>query len=226
MKYIDFKIVDGGICHERNLDILASVMLLPDDEDAQATWLWRLTLDREAGVSTGRTRHEVAETLRAIKDERSLELEDLAGRMEVRNGLIAGGLLHTLVNSEGQVRLETIKSDLAKTFSRAGKRIDTKTISNDVWKRYRRVSPFWAANIHLLMEGTAEENASWGFPCPAEHLPHLLVLADLYRQMGERAQTKQASRPLLRPGETLLLPPWLYEQVRTRQPANPLILQQ
>ena len=137
-------------------------------------------------------------------------VEDFTEAMEkaTAHGLIAGGVLLEVVGARDvgreNVELAGIKTNLAARLKRWG-RMSQKTIDNVVWPRYRSVAHYWTAHILISME-----TGSGLFPCQMADLDFFLATADACRLRGEAIRSApQATKPFLRLGEAVLIPPAL-----------------
>ena len=83
--------------------------------------------------------------------------------------------------------------------------LSQKTIDNTVQPRYRSVAHFWAAYLDR-----SQETDSTTLPCRGRDLPLFLATAEAYRRRGETIRSApQATTPVLRPGEAVMIPPAL-----------------
>ena len=86
-----------------------------------------------------------------------------------------------------------------------GQRLSKKTIDNAVWPRFRPVANLWAAHNHR-----SRETGNAMFPCRVRDLDIFLAVAEAYRRRGEIVRSApQATTPVLRSGETVMIPPAL-----------------
>jgi hypothetical protein len=78
---------------------------------------------------------------------------------------------------------------------------NSKAINNEVWTPFRPVAHFWAA--FLL---TWNRNDDRAFPCRRDNLLTFLGAVDKLRQLGEQNPHVARGRPVLRAGESVLVP--------------------
>lgn len=199
-----------------DLAVIEARMLWPHDPEIRGRFLSAVSV--KVGVSSiGRvpleeptppTPDEVREFGEAMLSAPRVEDFTAAGERAYHHGMVAGGILVEVVGASAvgreNVGLAGIKSMLAARLSRWG-RLSQKTIDNSVWPRYRSVAHFWAA--HILI---SKETDSSALPCRLRDLDLFLATADACRLRGEGIRSApQATTPVLRQGEAVLIPPAL-----------------
>lgn len=123
-------------------------------------------------------------------------------------GLVAGEILFFSLSRAAlglpDALMKCVLDDVAVKFSGVWM-INKKTIENVTWPHYRPVAHFWAAYRSLVMK----HGPDYVFPCGVNDLPIFLGLAESYRTLGEVTRTKQSPTTILRPSESVRLPPGL-----------------
>ena len=199
-----------------DLAVIEAQMLWPHDSDMRGRFLSAVSVD--AGLSTiGRvplqdptpvTAAEVREFGKAMRSAPRIEDFTRAGEKATEHGLVAGQILLEAVGAHAvgrkNVGLVNIKKRVGASVSRLG-RTTLETVDNTVWYPYRSVAHLWAARIAV-----SRESKSLKFPCQLRDLGFFLAAADAYRICGETMKSApQATKPLLRPGEAVMIPPAL-----------------
>ncbi len=199
-----------------DLAVIEARMLWPHDPDMRGRFLSAVSV--KVGVSSiGRvplqeptppTPAEVREFGEAMLSAPRVEDFTLAGEKATARGLIAGKILLEAVGAHAvgrkNVGLVNIKKRVGTSGSRLG-RTTLETVDNKAWYPYRSVAHLWAA--HILI---SKETDSSACPCRLRDLDLFLATADACRLRGETIRSApQATKPLLRPGEAVMIPPAL-----------------
>ena len=195
-----------------DLAVVEAMMLWPDNEDEpdneamRERWL-NAAMTRESAIRLdGLPEPLLRSALKLASETTPIGELQKDARDRAGHGCIAGAILRIAVRESavrrGSVNIGDIIDNVVNISEPIRKRhkvrLSKKTIYNTSWHNYRSVAHFWAAHAASVEAG------SEAFPCPIGDLPVFLATAELFREAGEAAKTKQG--PVLRPGETVRLP--------------------
>jgi hypothetical protein len=210
-----------------DVDVVGVTMLFPDDDAMRQRILADIMIElallsgRYPEASSPAERQDFFELIRSISPVSIKHGE--ACKDAFMRGTIAGALLYEIVGcaDPGKIGLGLAQKRIARRFGR--ERISSKTISNSVWPKFRCVAVYWAAYAALGAAGPH-------IPCRPSDLGVFLAMADQFRELGENTRTPHSPEPLLRTGETIIIPPSIElprGKLRFRYPqATPLEEQQ
>lgn len=195
-----------------HLAIIEAAMLWPDNPEARTAW------ERAARVRFLTSFLEHVEDLASLREfgmlaAHSSRIEDLnpEAQERMKHGLVAGWVLHEAIGRAEligrEVRFGEAAADITRYLEKTLRgrfRISKKTFDNSIWPRFRSIAHFWAAYASANM---GKDDRSRVFPCTLDQLVPFLSTAEAYRLKGETLRGKHAASPLLRPDETVRLPP-------------------
>lgn len=122
-----------------------------------------------------------------------------------KRGVVAGRIVFEAVRDfavkREPVQIGSTIERIAAAFTTKTENLSAKTINNRIWRDYRCVAPYWAA-LGILPQRQDQQR----FPCAPHKLGQLLAMADDFRRRGEITKLARRSAPLLRKGETILVP--------------------
>ena len=127
-------------------------------------------------------------------------------------GLIAGGvfweLLNRIATKKPGGKNTSVYRDAPAMFE-LPKPISSKKIEDEIWRDFRSVAHLWAAFMALV----AQRDRATVFPSTLSDLPLFLGSAEYFRVKGETTKTKHRRDTILRPGNSVRLPPDLESAV-------------
>lgn len=115
-------------------------------------------------------------------------------------GLILYNTILRIARKEASPMVSAIR-EVGEGIIQRGHKRNSNHVHEAVWRRYKPVSAFWAAYVHL----DDGRSASLPYPCAPEVLPQFLSLAEEYRKLGERTVPPHRADAVLPPGIALRL---------------------
>jgi hypothetical protein len=100
------------------------------------------------------------------------------------------------------VAMGPIIGEITRSYT-SRKATSSKTVNNDVWTPFRPVAHFWGT---FLLTWKRNGTADRAFPCRRDNLITFLGAADKLRCMGEQNPRVAKGQPVLRAGESVLVP--------------------
>jgi hypothetical protein len=192
-----------------DLDKIKAAMLWPNDEDRRHRALkaaYAQHLIDANGLPDPKTMNaeELRELVVLMRSAGTIEAFADSIVLAFRRGVSAGYALCeavglSLLSPETPVSLRPIKEKFSASVSGETSRKPA-TMQAD-WDEYRSVASLWAAYVHRI-DGNGKE--PW--PCALTEIGEFLSIAECFRRQAEAVRPKQANRPLLTPGESVLLP--------------------
>ena len=199
-----------------DLDVIAAIMLWPHDqrareraaqtsEVAHLQSLSSMTPPLDATQLTLSQQYLLA-VLRKAADATPLSMLQEEMKDNFYRGVRAGLYLRQtirLAQLSGQApAMKQVVRDVCSTVldGAHGRAINLHTFQNHIWPTYRCVSHFWAATLDFAPPGP--------FPCQLRNFCRFLARAEGYKHMGRETRGRQASRAILKEGETIELPQW------------------
>jgi len=192
------------------LDYIASVMLWPGPEDAEA----RAEMMRTANaVHLRATVYSVPAANAVLPGVADAMLDALPPRVIVErnatryyHGVLAGEFLAAAVLDAAagtRPQLESYKTALANRSGHPRAEISRSTFVNTIWPRFRAAGHLWAAYTYELFHGTRHLAP----PCSLERLPEFLAFADFFRRQAMEIKLPQRPRDALLSGRSLWVLP-------------------
>ncbi len=187
-----------------------TLMLWPADDEQRTRALQSISL-----------RHAIASGSMAVPSNSNelknlVELLDSLPRQEelidacrelFTQGVVAGAVLLEAVGM-ASIDVQRVKmSAIKRKFATGPKpfRFSEKTIDNRIWRKFRSVSPFWAACLYLYNYEDGTQNRA--FPCTVAQLSTFLATADEFRKCAERLHTPRSpTATLLNADESIRMP--------------------
>jgi hypothetical protein len=189
-----------------DIDIVSAIMLWPDDEAMRARAIETSFVALLHTAADQLSRGDLLELVSLAKDATPVDQIHETTRRRMIDGARAGLYLRETVGHISLKRNISMKA-LAAKVATLPPQLNAHTFENSIWPRYRPVSHFWAAWLHL--GETASEHSVQAFPCSGNQLQHFLGLAEGFREIGERTKTKQSPSMVLRSGEGIRVSPLL-----------------
>lgn len=197
------------------LDVLAvaRVMLWPSPSPAETRAVSAKIFDIgvKAGTLGAPASLEDLDALAAIPKMTEVESDVMDA---AKKGTIAGFLLLRMVRAarKGEaVSMESAKIDLASFYvAKFNERVSLKSIDNNIWPKYRRVSHLWAAWLDYMRAARVPVDR-------ASDLPHFLSAAQWFLRQGLAVTPNQSKYgTVLKAGQIVAIP-WADEL----PPVNP-----
>jgi hypothetical protein len=206
MKLLDPTLGALGIPTEVDVYKVEGWMLHPDDEVARSeictTGAVRFVDKHRALLPDGffRDFYSVASNATPVS------MIQTSSRKPYWRGMVAGCMLHHALGS----RMTGLKGDAlafaAKELSRrfgSGYSVQT---NYTIWRKYKKVSHYWAAYISIS-SGLSSDTAPSSFPCTVDQLPGFLAAAEYFCAVGAKTKLwKSPKRTVLTRGQSVRIP--------------------
>jgi hypothetical protein len=187
-----------------DLDLVSALMLWPDDGPMRERAIETSFVTLMHTVADQLSRGDLVELVSLAKDATPIDQIHQTTRQRMIDGARAGIYLRETVGHVSLHRNISMKALAAKVAAIPPK-LNAHTFENTIWPRYRPVSHFWAAWLHLA-EAISEQSKQ-AFPCGTDQLAHFLGLSEGVRQLGECTRTKQSPSMVLRSAEGVRVSP-------------------
>ena len=186
-----------------DLDRVGALMLWPDDQEMRDRAIETSFVALLHTVSDHLSRGDLVELVSLAKDATPLTQIHDAARQRFIDGARSGIYLRETVGHVSLDRKVSMKT-LAVDVATIPPTMSPHTFENTIWPRFRPVSHFWAAWLHMTQVSGKNGRA---FPCGGDQLAQFLGLAEGFRQLGEQTRTKQSPSMVLRSNDSIRVSP-------------------